>query len=372
MMMRRFALLPLAAACALGLALATGASAKEPAYGFGKKPVKRSGLSGKALGAHYMEGIEDYTEYWAYAFSFKSGHVLFARFLVTNLGPGDNKGAVQGHLMSPDGSITELVDGRRDSSDFMYGTGALSYSLGRHSLSGDGSSFQMKLGNWQGHTVSVNWTNVVPGYRAGKLVFGAAKQAYLDFSVMSPKATATATINVDGQSVSTEGVGYAEHWYTNYAQHDSTSAWYTLVGFAGDYTFNLTNVVTSKKHGTKRLPFLAIAKGGELVATSNRVGFSMSAMKRDAKRGYRVPNRYRITYKDKKSGDALVATLKVIKRVHRYDVVSGLSPLERFIVERITKPVQYRFTLSIKLKGKVAGSDVDVEGEGLAEVVHVN
>lgn len=371
MSLRRFAPPSFAVACAL--ALASVASAKEPSYGFGKKPVKRGGLSQKSLGAHYLDGVEDYIEYWTHAFSFKSGHALFVRFLVTNLGPGDNKGAVQGHLITPEGRVHSFIDGERDGSKYSYSTGSLGFSLrGRHSLSGDGSSFQMKLGNDEGDTISLNWTNAVPGYSPGKLVFGAAKQSYLNFSVMSPKATVTATINAGGQSVSTEGVGYADHWHTNYAQHESTSAWYTLVGFAGDYSFNLTNVVGSKKFGKKRLPFLAIAKGGELVATSNRVGFSLSAMKKDPKRGYRVPNRYRVTYKDKKSGDSLVATIKVRKRLQRYDIIAGLSPLERFIVERLTKPVQYRFSTEIRLKGKVGGQDVDVTGEGLAEVVHVN
>src|SRR5262245_17160104 len=97
-----------------GTLFALPASADEPIFPFGKKPVQTGMLAAKAHAAHYLADVEDYTEYWNHAFLFKSGHVLFARFLVTNLGPGDNKGAVLGHVVSPDGVVHQFLDGRRD------------------------------------------------------------------------------------------------------------------------------------------------------------------------------------------------------------------------------------------------------------------
>jgi len=357
---------------ALGLGVA-GASAKEPVYGFGAKPVASGGLSGKDNAAHFMADVEDYTEYWTHAFYFKSGHALFTRFLVTNLGPGDNKGAVQGHLITPDGDVVEFTDGRRDSS-WSYSSDTLNYSLGKHALSGDGSSFSLKLANGQGVAVSVTFTNTVPGYKPGKVVYGSEKQSFLDFAVMSPRANAQGTFTVGGQTTTSEGTGYGDHFYTNYAQHKQAQTWITLAGFTGDIALNLTNIITTKEFGGRRLSFLAVGKGDKLVLTSNSLSFSQSNFWRDSKsKGkYRVPRLFRISHKNKKNGDYVKARIKVTKRLHRFDILKGLASFERFVVERLAKPMQYRFKVEMTIEGSAGGEKFSGKGEGLAEIVHIN
>ena len=51
-------------------------------------------------------------EYWDLTGQFRSGHRLFARFLITNEGPGAHGGAIVGHLVLPTGAITPLKWGR--------------------------------------------------------------------------------------------------------------------------------------------------------------------------------------------------------------------------------------------------------------------
>ena len=51
-------------------------------------------------------------EYWDLTGQFRSGHRLFARFLITNEGPGSHTGAAVGHLILPTGAITPLKWGR--------------------------------------------------------------------------------------------------------------------------------------------------------------------------------------------------------------------------------------------------------------------
>lgn len=51
-------------------------------------------------------------ESWDLAARFESGHVLVARFLVTNDGPGEHTAVAVGHLLFPDGSPVTFHNGR--------------------------------------------------------------------------------------------------------------------------------------------------------------------------------------------------------------------------------------------------------------------
>ena len=51
-------------------------------------------------------------EYWDVAAQLQSGHRFFARFLITNEGPGAHTAAAVGHLVLPDGAITPIKYGR--------------------------------------------------------------------------------------------------------------------------------------------------------------------------------------------------------------------------------------------------------------------
>ena len=51
-------------------------------------------------------------EYWDLTGQFRSGHRLFARFLITNEGPGSHTGAAVGHLILPTGMSTPFKWGR--------------------------------------------------------------------------------------------------------------------------------------------------------------------------------------------------------------------------------------------------------------------
>lgn len=350
------------------------ALAAEPVFGWGRKPIKSGGLSGKANGAHVLPDAGDYTEYWSHAFLFKSGHAVFARFVMTNLGLGGTKAAVQGHLVTPDGEVHELIDGRRDKDSWTYGSSNLSFSLAKHSLSGDGSSFSLKLANDAGTSVSITFNNVLPGYKPGKLLYGEAKSDFLDFAVTSPRAAAQGSFTVGGQTVTSEGLGYADHFHTNFAQHKQIQTWITLAAFTDTVSLNLTNLITTKNFGGKRLSFLAVGHGDKVALTSNRVTVSQSKFWTDgkSKAKYRVPRRFSLSYSDKKSGDFIKAKVEVIKRLHRFDVLKNLQSFERFVVERIAQPMQYRFKVKLTMTGKLGNDAINSTGEGVVEVIHIN
>ena len=55
------------------------------------------------------------SEYWDLVAKLDSGHVVSARFLLTNVGPGNHSAVVRGYVIAPDGEIRRFRNGRRRS-----------------------------------------------------------------------------------------------------------------------------------------------------------------------------------------------------------------------------------------------------------------
>ena len=54
------------------------------------------------------------TEYWDLVALFDTNHKLFARFMITNEGPGQRTGVAYGHFVEPDGTTHFFSNGRRE------------------------------------------------------------------------------------------------------------------------------------------------------------------------------------------------------------------------------------------------------------------
>jgi hypothetical protein len=67
----------------------------------------------------------DASEHWDLIALLDSGHRVFARFLITNLGPGKRNGAAIGHLVEPDGRVHEFRNARSEWPDFLKREGRL-------------------------------------------------------------------------------------------------------------------------------------------------------------------------------------------------------------------------------------------------------
>jgi hypothetical protein len=57
---------------------------------------------------------DEASEYWDLIAAFESGHALFARFMITNEGPGTRTGIAYGHFVEPDGTTHGWTNGRRE------------------------------------------------------------------------------------------------------------------------------------------------------------------------------------------------------------------------------------------------------------------
>jgi len=60
-----------------------------------------------------MSTADAASEYWDLTALFDTGHVVVARFLITNEGPGKHSAVAVGHVVLPDGQVVKFRNGRR-------------------------------------------------------------------------------------------------------------------------------------------------------------------------------------------------------------------------------------------------------------------
>jgi hypothetical protein len=64
--------------------------------------------------ASRLASTDTASEYWDLVALFDSNHKLFARFMITNEGPGEHTGIAYGHFVEPDGTTWFFSNGRRE------------------------------------------------------------------------------------------------------------------------------------------------------------------------------------------------------------------------------------------------------------------
>jgi hypothetical protein len=91
----RLPLLLMSALLAPMPALANGSATPAPVHDAAARLPQGSGAS----------------EYWDLTARFESGHRMFVRFLITDIGPGDHNAVAIGHMILPDGQVDRFANG---------------------------------------------------------------------------------------------------------------------------------------------------------------------------------------------------------------------------------------------------------------------
>ena len=118
------------------LTLALLISAAQSAYAGGPSPSVDPG-------ARLPEG-DAAREYWDLVAQLDSGHRFYARFLITNRGPGDRSAVAMGDLVDPDGRAIPFQNGRREGR-WTLGEDARSLRIGSSRLDLSGPAARVEI-----------------------------------------------------------------------------------------------------------------------------------------------------------------------------------------------------------------------------------
>ncbi len=186
------------------------------------------------------------SEQWDVIAVLDSGHRIFARFLITNLGPGSGNGAVLGHLVFPDGRHFEFRNGRRpsgwelnrDGRELVLGhsrldldapmpDGSRGYLL---EITKDKIKVHLPIESRSAGAIAPG--RLPDGYRSDLLSLGAATRV----SFRIPSFMAEPIVS-DGR------VSMVHTWATG-AEEDHVAVRHEVFGFDGERSLYLTDVLT--------------------------------------------------------------------------------------------------------------------------------
>jgi hypothetical protein len=94
--------------------------------------------------ASRLADTDSASEYWDLVALFDSNHKLFARFMITNEGPGENTGVAYGHFVEPDGTTWFFSNGRREGR-WRLGPGGLHLEVGSSVLDLTGRPYALRV-----------------------------------------------------------------------------------------------------------------------------------------------------------------------------------------------------------------------------------
>ena len=224
------------------LASVAPALAYEPVTLWPKGVTQKSQWPRSFYGLHFQEE-EGYTENWNFALRFKSGHILFARVMVSNMGPGNKNLGIIAHMLTPDGIKFEIHNGRRPGQkDYLLKAKPLKMRIRWHSLGFKGPNFHMHLHKWlfnKEFDLKLKISPVAGGYHPKKVYFGEEKGDFVAYSVPFPKAWATGEVKWGKETVKLEGIGFGDHLYTNNHLHRLARAILSFQAFKKGWTINL-------------------------------------------------------------------------------------------------------------------------------------
>lgn len=171
-------------------------------------PARAEDSWGSSLGtpdnslASRLSTAETAGEYWDVTAWFDSGERFFARFLVTNQGPGEKNAAVVGHFLAADGTTLPFRWGRRDG-DWILERAGRHIGIGKATLDVSESPITVRIDSKK-HGVDLALTleagNAVDGFRE--------RRPDETFGIALP-GPARATLNGDDSSKARTLVGTA-------------------------------------------------------------------------------------------------------------------------------------------------------------------
>ena len=221
-------------------------------------------------GAPENRGNEFYSEWWSFIFRLEGGYKAYVQFLVSNMGPGDDKAAVSSEFRVPD------QDTVKDRSDFQAGKWSsakdkVELRFGPNVLSGPLDGLKIHVEN-ESFTADYVLTNLAPPWKpgSGKAQYGRSQGAYYQFQLLAPVARVEGTVTMadDGSVHKVKGLVHADHQVASIGMQDQARRWARFRCIGEKTTFVLASMETPEAYGGTPIRFAALFQDGQVAFQS--------------------------------------------------------------------------------------------------------
>lgn len=344
------------------------AQAAEPLYGFGGG---RQVVKSKHLVPQMKDG-EGYGEKYTFDANFGEKGSMYFSYTISNMGFGD-------HKMEAKGRIT--IDGKSykwkkklDEDEWSFKKAPFSITAGPATMSGNPKAlrFQVESG---GKGLDLVFTPIANPWRPkdGRIKFGRDRNV-TDYTLW-PLCNVTGKANVGDGWVELKGVGYGTRTWSELAVYEQARWTMDFRGISGDKTVYIRELGATGEFGYKRIPYLIITDGKELVIESFEFANVATEVMTDTKHEnkYKVPENFTLLGRDSEDGKRQFRGKVSKKKLRRRkDVLEDMNSALRMVASRYSKPVRYEYDSDYVIEVKIGEEVRRFEGVGNYEFYYWN
>ena len=215
--------------------------------------------------------------------------------------------------------------------------------------------------------LQLDLSNALPSWKMGdgKVSFYADKSAEWTLGLNAPRAKASGSLTMDGQTWSLAGSAYHDHGWATIKVPTFARKWFTLRIYDPTLTLILHHIYLTDKFGKENVKMGLVGIDGRIAGSSRNFIFQPTAWRTHTS-GRQVPTSINVTVNT--SGYAITGTVTESRFLEGVDVLGRLSwPIRTAIKTFYTNVWFFRFMGHYELEITKDGQTTHVSGEGLVE-----
>ena len=207
-------------------------------------------------------------EWWYFDFSFTDGSTAVIVFSTKNiLKPGGKSDpGVSIVITAPDGTKEKISDSPGEKA-FYASSDNLDIKTGNSFVKGDLSSCRIHFEKDDVYA-DLHLISEAPAWRpgSGKLYFDPEKKKYFAWLAAIPYGSVKGTLHYNGKTIDVSGTGYHDHNWGNVRLDRVMTQWYWGRARLGKYTLIFSQMLTSPKYGSLKLPVFYLAEEDKILS----------------------------------------------------------------------------------------------------------
>ena len=311
---------------------------------------------------------EQYFQTWNAYWKTDDGFHIFANFVISNMGIGDNTCGLNIAIITPDGH-SDVETLQLKGKHFRGQTDKLELHCGKATWVGDGETITMKA-TLNRLAIDMVMKRTAPGFNPPLLYLDSERKDELGYNMPHINSVATGRIRINNKWHQLTGRAIVEHLAQNVALHVYSKIWHRIRVMDGE-----TSLIIGGFEPSDDMPegytLLVLAKGGKILHATDKAVLKATAFEKDKESGYSIPTAFEVTSQDPKL--KLKATITRERPINRIDVLQQLNWFLRVIVRTFfTNPWLFRQEISIDATYSLHGETQKISTKAMQEAIFVN
>jgi hypothetical protein len=311
---------------------------------------------------------EQYFQTWNAYWKTDDGFHIFANFVISNMGIGDNTCGLNIAIVTPDGR-SDVETLQLKGKHFKGQTDKLELHCGKATWIGDGETITIRA-TLNRLAIDMVMKRTTPGFNPPIIYLDSQHQDELGYNMPHINSVATGRIKLDNTWHQLKGRAIVEHLAQNVALHVYSRVWHRIRVMDGE-----TSLVIGGFEPSEDMPegytLLVLAKEGKILHATHKAVLKATAFEKDEESGYLVPTAFEVSLDDPIL--KLNATIKRERPINRIDVLEQLNWFLRIIVRTFfTNPWLFRQEVNIDATYSLHGETQKITTKAMQEAIFVN